>query len=135
MGLAFRFRFWVQVQCVRPHERDQHALTQVYHPCHLTNSTNWIHLIMANNSSSAFASDGKIHTALLHFGNAKRLCLFCLMKLCLFCLRRLFCLMRQNKMIGFVWTDQDWIGLMIFKNFVDQDWIGFNFCGSGLDLG
>jgi len=28
---------------------------------------------------------------------------------------------------------QDWIGLMIFKNFVDQDWIGFNFIGSGLD--
>jgi len=23
--------------------------------------------------------------------------------------------------------DQDWIGLLIFKNFADQDWIGFNF--------
>jgi len=23
-------------------------------------------------------------------------------------------------------ADQDWIGLMIFKNFADQDWIGFN---------
>jgi len=33
----------------------------------------------------------------------------------------------------FVWTDQDWIGLMIFKNFADQDWIGFNFMESGLD--
>jgi len=30
-------------------------------------------------------------------------------------------------------VDQDWIGLMIFKNFSDQDWIGFNFIGSGLD--
>jgi len=30
-------------------------------------------------------------------------------------------------------ADQDWIGLMIFKNLVDQDWIGFNFIGSGLD--
>jgi len=33
----------------------------------------------------------------------------------------------------FVWADQDWIGLMIFKNFADQDWIGFNFMESGLD--
>ena len=30
-------------------------------------------------------------------------------------------------------TDQDWIRLMIFKNFTDQDWIGFNFIGSRLD--
>jgi len=30
-------------------------------------------------------------------------------------------------------ADQDWIGLMIFKNFADQDWIGYNFIGSGLD--
>jgi len=30
-------------------------------------------------------------------------------------------------------ADQDWIGLMIFKNFADLDWIGFNFFGSGLD--
>ena len=29
---------------------------------------------------------------------------------------------------------QDWIGLMIFKNFADQHRIGFNFIGSGLDL-
>jgi len=36
-------------------------------------------------------------------------------------------------MHGFIWADQDWIGLMIFKTFADQDWIGFNFCGSGLD--
>jgi len=64
---------------------------------------------MANNSSSAFASDGKINTAFLNFGDAKRLCLFCL--------TRLFCLMRQNKMYGFVWADQDWIGLMVLKNF------------------
>jgi len=33
----------------------------------------------------------------------------------------------------FAWADQDWIGRMIFKNFVDQDRIGFNFIGSGLD--
>jgi len=39
MGLAFGFRFCVPVQCVRPCQRDQHALTQVCHPCHLTNST------------------------------------------------------------------------------------------------
>jgi len=30
-------------------------------------------------------------------------------------------------------ADQDWIRLIIFKNFADQDWIGFNFIGSGLD--
>ena len=41
------------------------------------NTTNWVHL-MANNSSSAFASDGKINTAFLNFGDANRLCLFCL---------------------------------------------------------
>jgi len=70
MGLAFRFRFWVQVQCFRPCDRDQHALTQVHHPCHLTNFTNWVHL-MANNSGSAFASDVKTNTALLYFGNGK----------------------------------------------------------------
>ena len=56
------------------------------------------------------------------------MCLFCLMRLCL------FWLMRQNKIHGFIWADQDWIGLMIFKKFADQDWIGFNFSGSGLDL-
>jgi len=41
--------------------------------------------------------------------------------------------MRQNEIHGFTSTDQDWIGLMIFKNFADRDWIGFNFCISGLD--
>jgi len=25
-------------------------------------------------------------------------------------------------MRDFTWVDQDWIGLMIFKNFADQDW-------------
>jgi len=30
-------------------------------------------------------------------------------------------------------VDQDWIGVMIFKNFADQDWIRFNFIGSRLD--
>jgi len=30
-------------------------------------------------------------------------------------------------------VDQDWIGLMIFKNFVDHDYIRFNFIRSGLD--
>jgi len=38
-----------------------------------------------------------------------------------------------NKIHGFIWSHQDWIGLMIFKSFADQDWIGFNFCRSGLD--
>jgi len=28
--------------------------------------------------------------------------------------------MRQNKIHGFIWVDQNWIGLMIFKNFVDR---------------
>jgi len=41
--------------------------------------------------------------------------------------------MRQNEIHGFIWPDQDWIGLMIFKNFEDLDWIRFNFWGSGLD--
>jgi len=71
---------------------------------------------MANNSSSASDSDGKVNNALLNFGNAKRLCLFYPMRLCLLCLTRLFCLMRQNKIHGFMWAGQDWIGLMIFKN-------------------
>jgi len=39
----------------------------------------------------------------------------------------------KHKMHGFTWADQEWISLMIFKNFADQDWIGFNFCRSGLD--
>jgi len=30
---------------------------------------------------------------------------------------------------------QDWIRLMILKNFADQDWIGINFIGSGSGLG
>jgi len=33
----------------------------------------------------------------------------------------------------FTLVDQDWIGLMIFKNLADQDWIRFNFIGSRLD--
>jgi len=43
--------------------------------------------------------------------------------------------MRQ-KNVGYDFTmvDEDWIGLMIFKNFADQDWIGFNYIGSGLDF-
>jgi len=40
--------------------------------------------------------------------------------------------MRQN-ICFHILADQDWIGLMIFKNFAEQDWIGFNFFGSGLD--
>jgi len=46
-------------------------------------------------------------------------------------LQEFFCLIRQNK-IFFILADQDWIGLMIFKNFAEQDRIGFNFIGSGL---
>jgi len=41
--------------------------------------------------------------------------------------------MRQNKIHGFPWANQDWIGWMIFKNLAVQDWIGFRFCRSGLD--
>jgi len=37
------------------------------------------------------------------------------------------------KIHDFTLADQDWIGPMIFKNFVDQHWIGFNFIGSGLE--
>jgi len=36
-------------------------------------------------------------------------------------------------MHDFTLADQDWIGLITFKNFADQEWIGFNFIGSGLD--
>jgi len=36
-------------------------------------------------------------------------------------------------MNDFTLADQDWIVLMIVKNFTDQYWIGFNFIGSGLD--
>ena len=36
------------------------------------------------------------------------------------------------KIYYFTWVDQDWIGLMIFKNFVDQYWIKFNFIRTGL---
>jgi len=36
--------------------------------------------------------------------------------------------MEKNiKKHGFTRVDQDWIGLLIFKNFEDQDWIGFIF--------
>ena len=136
-------RSWWITQSTQHHRRGCNRIILVTWPIL---PFQWVHL-MANNSSSGSASDGKINTALLHFRNAKRLCLFrlmmlclfclmrlfCLMTLCLFCLTRLFCLMRQNKIHGCVWADQDWIGLMIFKNFEDQDWIGFNFCGSGLD--
>jgi len=41
--------------------------------------------------------------------------------------------MRQNSLHDFTLADQDWIGLMIFKNLADQDLIGFNVCRSGLD--
>jgi len=37
------------------------------------------------------------------------------------------------KIDDFSLADQDWIGLMIFKNLADQDWIGFNFIRLGLD--
>jgi len=37
-------------------------------------------------------------------------------------------------MHDFTLADQDWIGLVIFKNFADQDWIGFNFIRTGLGL-
>jgi len=30
--------------------------------------------------------------------------------------------MRQNKLHGFTCVDQDWLRLMIFKNFADQEW-------------
>jgi len=36
-------------------------------------------------------------------------------------------------MNDFTLVDQDWIGLMIFKNFADQVWIRFKFIGPGLD--
>ena len=63
----------------------------------------------------------------------------------LFCLQPILFGWRQNSFSGafaswgkikihyFTWTNQDSIGLMIFKKFADQDWIGFNFIGSGLD--
>jgi len=57
----------------------------------------------------------------------------------LFCLQPIIFGWRQNscsssfaswgkiKIHDFTLADQDWIGLMICKNFADQDWIGFNF--------
>jgi len=62
----------------------------------------------------------------------------------LFCLQPIVFVWRQNsssryfasrskiKIHDFTLADQDWIGLMIFKNFVDMDWIGFCFIRSGL---
>jgi len=44
-----------------------------------------------------------------------------------------FTLWNKIKMPDFTLADQDWIRLMIFKNYADQDWIGFDFIGSGLD--
>jgi len=44
-----------------------------------------------------------------------------------------FCLLRQKKNSLFCIGGQDWIGLMIFKNFANQDLIGFIFIGSALD--
>ena len=38
-----------------------------------------------------------------------------------------------KKIPYFSWAYEDWLGLMIFKNFADQNWIGFNFIRSGLD--
>jgi len=75
---------------------------------------------MARWLSSAFASDGKTYTALLNFGNAENLCLFCLM--------------RQNKIAymvlhGRIRTGADWWFSKILRNrtgsdsiCVDQDW-------------
>jgi len=123
MRLAFRFMFWVQVQCFRSCDRDQHALTQVHHPCHLTNSTNWFHL-KANNSSSAFAFDGKINTALLTFGNGKG-CVY-------FASRGCFALWGKIKYMILCWrirTGSDWwfskiLGIRTGSDstFADQDW-------------
>jgi len=63
----------------------------------------------------------------------------------LFCLQPIVFGWRQNssssffpsrgktKMHDFTLVDQDWIRLIIFKNFAGQAWIGFNYIGSGLD--
>jgi len=120
MGLAFRFRFWVQVQCFRPCDKDQHALTQVHHSCHLTSTTNWVHL-MANNSSSAFASDGKINTALL-IRNGKG-CVYFASWVCVYVASQ-GCFASWGKikyivLFGWIRTGSDWWFLKL--------------CGSGLD--
>jgi len=84
---------------------------------------------------------------LVKFRKCQRLCLFCLMmqkhgwNFFAFnqsCWRQNsfssgFASWGKIKTHGFTWADQDWSGLMIFKNFADQHWIGFNFIGSGLD--
>jgi len=62
-----------------------------------------------------------------------RLCLFCLNEVVSILPHEAIWLMRQNKIYGFLWAQQDWIVLMIFKSFADHDWIGFNFCESGFD--
>jgi len=60
-------------------------------------------------------------------------------RLQLFCLQPIIFDWRQNsfsgafaswskiKILYLTWTDQDWIGLVIFNNFADQDQIRFNF--------
>ena len=53
-------------------------LIQVYHPCHLTNPSSRIFL-MAKYLQQCFSFWCQIDISLLNFGNAKRLCLFCLM--------------------------------------------------------
>jgi len=123
MGLAFRFRFWIEIQCFRPCDRDEHALTQVHHPCHLTNSTNWVHL-MANNSTSAFASDVKINTALLNFGNGKE-CVYFASRGCFASWDKMRCLV----LYGLIRTGSDWWFSKLLRirtgsdsTFADQDW-------------
>ena len=125
MGLAFRLRFWVQIQCFRPCDRDQHALTQVHHPCHLNNSTNWVHL-MANNSSSAFASDVTINTALLHFGNGKGCVYFASWGCACFAS---WGKIKYMVLYGQIRTGSNWWFSKILRirtgsdsNFADQDW-------------
>ena len=121
MGLAFRFRFWIQVQCFGPCDRDQHALTQVHHPCHLTTSTNWVHL-MANNSSSAFASDGKMNTALLTFGNGKGCVYFVSWGCVYFASWGCFASWGEIKYMVLYWRIR-----------TGSDWWFSKICGSGLD--
>jgi len=55
------------------------TLIQVYRPCHLTNPSNWI-LLTSKQLQQCFCIWCLIDTFLLNFGNAERLCLFCLMR-------------------------------------------------------
>jgi len=84
LDLGFGFRFWVYVLGLGFGFRfglgscnKDLMLIQVYRPCHLTNPSNR-NVLTAKWLQECFSLWSLIDTSLLHIGNAKRLCLFCL---------------------------------------------------------